>query len=353
VASSPALTEAQAKPCRVAVSWLASFTQQTADRLASLRPLIVAKKFESSATISGTRQVSAVLATFLGLDRILKSCDATRELANRVERLRTAAAAPLAKAQSGKVTTAQVRQAALTLFGLVPEVLAISEAGNSVAASLGIAGQVAQVPKAESKPIGSLAPLPTPKPAPKPAPKPTPASSTSSIKPSFFGPGVKVSTFKVMGSSPAAIRNSIFVHGPHSEWLEGNAAALTQLFVVSNYSFANGTDGCQIVIEDSPAIRLSFKITLPRWISSSGASASTKRWWNGLLHDMAIHEKVHVDIYRATAKLLNAALASSTCATAERNLTAIWNDAERQNCEFDLREYGAAAGLTLKACLAN
>ena len=121
----------------------------------------------------------------------------------------------------------------------------------------------------------------------------------------------------------------------------------TYRFVYSD----NGYGGCQIVTTATPAIVLGYKVTLPRWSPPSGVSAATILWWNGEITGVATHEKVHVDTGRATAKRLNTALAASTCANAERNLQVVWDDETRQDCEFDMKEYGSAAGLSLKACL--
>ena len=113
----------------------------------------------------------------------------------------------------------------------------------------------------------------------------------------------------------------------------------------------NGYGGCGIVTTATPAIVLGYKVTLPRWSPPSGVSAATILWWNGEVTGIATHEKVHVDTGRATAKRLNTALAASTCANADRNLQVVWDEETRQDCEFDMKEYGSAAGLSLKACL--
>ena len=189
--STPAAAGPQgsSNPCTVAVTYLGAFTQQLADDLASLRPLVVAKTFDSGATVVASRRVSATLTAYLGLERTLGSCAATAELGQRVERLRASATTTLNKALSASIVDAQTqRGAAVSLFGLLPEVLALSEAGKTVADSLEMAWQVAQVPDGAAQPIGKLAPLPTPTPIPtrtlKPrsSPKPTarPVSGGSS-----------------------------------------------------------------------------------------------------------------------------------------------------------------------------
>ena len=115
----------------------------------------------------------------------------------------------------------------------------------------------------------------------------------------------------------------------------------------------NGYGGCRIVVTKIPAIVLRYTIVLPRWTAPSGIESTTITWWNSDLRDIATHERVHVGIYRTASKRLNSTLAASTCANAQRNLNAVWKKAQRQNCEFDMREYGSASGLSLSACIAR
>jgi hypothetical protein len=56
---------------------------------------------------------------------------------------------------------------------------------------------------------------------------------------------------------------------------------------------------------------------------------------------------------RAGQKDLNTALAKSTCANAQAHLDAVWTSINRQQCEFDMTEYGTELGLSLKRCIAG
>ena len=173
--------QASANPCPAAVTYLGAFTKQIADDLASLRPLIVARRFESAGTVRATRNVSAILTAYLGLEQTLRACAATRELAQRVQVLRASAEATIETVLSARTADAPVqRNAAVSLFGLLPEVLALSGAATSIADSLEITLDGAQVPAGASKPIGSLPPLPTPKATPKPTPGQTSAGGAAS-----------------------------------------------------------------------------------------------------------------------------------------------------------------------------
>jgi hypothetical protein len=48
---------------------------------------------------------------------------------------------------------------------------------------------------------------------------------------------------------------------------------------------------------------------------------------------------------------MTAALGTSTCANVADHLTAIVRDIDTAQCEFDLKEYGSALGLSLTSCL--
>lgn len=341
-------------PCLFAVTRLGTFTGRMAGDLAALRPLVVSRRFNAADTASAARTVSATLTAYDGVEQAVRACSTTADLSQRVEVLRSRAEGMLTKSLTAGLTDPRVeREAAASLLGLLPEVLALSKAAKGVADGLGVQVAVASVPKGADQPLGSLAPLPTPAPTPKPSPTPKPPTAAT-IKASFFGSGVRVTTYRVTGGTPNDISHSVNANGPYNKWIGGHAAGLTT--VASTYRFVysdDGSGGCQIVVEATPAIVLSYTVTLPRWPPPSGTSPTTIQWWNGTLTDIATHEKVHVDLYRSAAKRLNSTLAASTCANAKHNLDAVWNDAERQNCEFDMKEYGSASGLSLKSCLAQ
>ncbi len=194
---------------------------------------------------------------------------------------------------------------------------------------------------------------PTPGPTPKPTSIPK-APKVTVIRPSFFGPGVSISTFRVRGDTPYEISRSINREGPYSRWLDGSAAGLTKMRAA--YRWHVETDpygGCRIVREAKPAIKLSYTIVLPRWKAPTGVSSGTIQWWNDDVRGIAKHERVHVEIYRDAQQRLNSTLASSTCANVKRRLDRVWNATQREQCEFDMREYGTEMGLSMKACLAG
>ncbi len=339
-----------ANQCAAAVTHLGSYTQRLADDLAALRPLVVAAAFDAAATVDAIRLVAATLTAYLGLGQTVRDCEATADLAQRVERLAQSAEATIEPALSARILDSQVeRDGAVGLLGLLPEVLALSEAAKSVADTLGVEVAVAQVPEDAAQPVGSLPPLTTPKPTPTPK-----SPVAASVKASYFGSNVRITTYRVTGQTRSSLVRSITRNGPHSDWAGETVEGQTR--VTTEYRFVFSTDwsgACRVAVRASPAIEVTYTIVLPKWSPPSGTSATTVKWWNDELAALVKHEKVHVSIYRAAGKRANAVLATSTCRNATRRIESVWSTARRESCEFDMKEYGEAAGLSLTSCLAH
>jgi hypothetical protein len=75
------------------------------------------------------------------------------------------------------------------------------------------------------------------------------------------------------------------------------------------------------------------------------------RWWADELLRVARHERTHVRITTAAARKANKVLASSVCSDWQRRQQPVWRAARRENCQFDMDEYGEASGLTMRACM--
>jgi predicted secreted Zn-dependent protease len=185
------------------------------------------------------------------------------------------------------------------------------------------------------------------------APTPTPrdAPPIPSIGASFFGSGAKVVTYVVGGSSAEEIIASIQASGPFSDWLHARAEALTTAVPRYRFVLADTAGQCQVKVTKKPAIIFTFTITLPSWKRPRGVDQATVRWWAKELQRVATHENHHVQIYRDGAARMTAALSHSTCANVADHLTAIIRDIDTAQCEFDLKEYGSALGLSLTSCL--
>jgi predicted secreted Zn-dependent protease len=187
--------------------------------------------------------------------------------------------------------------------------------------------------------------------APTPTPKPTAPPKIPVIGSSFFGSGAKVVTYQVTGSSMSQIIASIQTNGPLSDWIDARAEGLTAAVPRYRFVLSQVAGQCRIVPTAQPAIIFTFTITLPSWNRPKNADSATVRWWAGELLRVATHERHHVEIYRSGASRMTNALGTSTCANVSDHLGAIVKDIDEQQCEFDLKEYGTALGLTLSSCL--
>jgi|GEM_PF-2229757 len=197
-------------------------------------------------------------------------------------------------------------------------------------------------------------PRPTSKPDPRHTPRPTnvPSNGIPSITGADFGPGVQVSWYSIMGDSPQTLQESILARGPSLAWLGGRAEAMTTPSV--RYRFAktpDGSGGCQIVAVASPAIAITFTVDLPRWAPPRASDPATVRWWSNELRTVVRHERTHVRLLLAATRKANKVLKTSTCGNWSRKLAAVWRETRRENCTFDMDEYGRASGLSLKACM--
>jgi predicted secreted Zn-dependent protease len=191
----------------------------------------------------------------------------------------------------------------------------------------------------------AAAPTPTPK---DPAPPKIPAIGNT-----FFGTGAKVVTYDVVGSTVEQIISSIQSSGPFSDWLHARAEALTSAVPRYRFVLTGAGSHCHIEITSKPAIIFTFTITLPSWSRPKGVGQATVLWWAKELLRVATHERHHVEVYRDGAARMTDALAHSTCANVSDHLRAIVDDIDTEQCEFDLKEYGSALGLSLTSCLAR
>ena len=164
--------------CAFAVVHLGVLSARLAEDLAALRQVVPAKPFSSQAAATANLRVSATLIAIDGdaLVAGLGQCASTQDLAARMAAVLEQAGVAVKAAKTFSSSDAQTQQAAAaTLFGLLPEVLAISKANAVIAVDLGLRDQVAVAPSnLDPRPLGSLPPLPKPTPAATAPPRSTP-----------------------------------------------------------------------------------------------------------------------------------------------------------------------------------
>ena len=334
-------------PCVAAVVHLTAFANRLGSQLAALRPLVTDPTFDSGATAAGIRGVSSTLVAYEGLEARVSSCAATAPIAAQVTAIRQRATSSIDASTAASITDRVTqRAAAAELFGLLDPVLDLAAATDRAAVAAGIDTQVAVIPDESSRPLGSLPPLPTP--APRPSLEPPPNVSTYDA--AFFGPNSTVKTYRVSGDSPLEIVAWIRASGPPVDWI-GRAEALTLATPNIRIGFSGSGSSCRVVAKASPPISFSFTITLPRWVPPSGVSSTTVTWWNAELRRAAVHEHHHVDLWRAAGTSMSRAVSSSTCSNFQSRIASIVKATARENCEFDMAEYGEALGLSLDDCL--
>jgi predicted secreted Zn-dependent protease len=190
-------------------------------------------------------------------------------------------------------------------------------------------------------------------PSDDPIPTSAPPPELTKLGRDFFGPDVDVRTYEVNGRTRAEIARSIEANGPRLEWLGGTAAAVTQVRASANFTLRGSASNCQVVTTGDEAIDFSYRITLPSWDAPSNAPAATVDWWNDEFRAIAVHERTHVEIYRDGIDELNEVVESSTCENLESRLDRAWAPINREQCEFDMREYGAELGLSIDECLSQ
>ena len=174
-----------------------------------------------------------------------------------------------------------------------------------------------------------------------------------------------MTTYRVTGSTPEEIVRSINARGPSDRWLHGRAEAVTLAIPHDRVGFQQNGASCDVVATASPAIYFSFRITIPRWTPPAAAisatatstlsspSRATITWWTAEIRHVATHENHHVDLWRAAGVAMTKAVGTSSCTNLVNRLTKIAADTRRENCEFDMDEYGTALGLSLKDCLGS
>jgi len=162
-----------------------------------------------------------------------------------------------------------------------------------------------------------------------------------------------VETYAVTGATPSEISLSINQNGPYSDWIGGAAQGMTETDIDLDVAYRTSGEGdCTVVLGNVP-VSATYTIVLPAWTPSPGTPAWTVAWWNEALRETAVHERTHVEIYRRGLADLAAALATATCSQAAALVDETSFELNRENCEFDMNEYGTRIGLTMESCLSG
>lgn len=304
---------ASSSPCPAALGQLERFSKKLAADLAAMRPLVVATEFDSWATVTAARRVSATLTAYPGLVPALESCHDTSVLAAQVDRLRGNAEATLANAFSSSVIDAPAqRGAAATLFGLLPEVLALSEAGQAIAARLGVRMDVAVVADGDAKPLGSLPPLATP------TPPPVRDKLVALPRLSVTIWHASVRYFAISGKNPTELEMSDQTNIPRTASGEKTSHAFAYMEVISDtlrptYTTNPSAKNCKTL---GLTGKMTYRVTIPQWTTPSRVLPQMLKWWRSVNEHVRWHEEQHVRIYEKWIPKLSKRLALRACSAA-------------------------------------
>jgi predicted secreted Zn-dependent protease len=194
---------------------------------------------------------------------------------------------------------------------------------------------------------------PTTETVPQSTGKPAGNQQLAGITASFFGPNVTLNTYQVTGRTTSEIIASTEQNGPYLEWLHGRATALTQAQPSFNATGQSTPTGCRVVTTAAKAISFTYTVTLPGWVQPPNVSSSTVDWWKAEIREIAVHERHHIELYRAAEDELDRVIRASSCTDVAARTKEIISRLNRDQCEFDMREYGAELGLSLDDCLNN
>ena len=351
-AASTRVPARSADPCAVAIAHLSAFASQLGAELATLRPKVTDPAFDSGGTSVIVARVAATLRAFDGLEARTAACSHTASLVGDVATVRLRASSALDVSSAASINDGPVqREAATQLFDLLATVQHLATGTETAAHDAGLEAQIAKIPDASTKPIGSLPPLATDALPPPVRSTPGP-DGIPTYDAAYFGPNSTVTTYRVTGSTPREIGRSILANGPLDRWLKGRAEALTLAIPHDKITFSQSGSACRVT-SGSPAFSFSFRITLPRWTPPPDVPKSTVTWWITEIRHVATHENHHVDLWRTAGAAMSKAVAGSTCTNLASRLQKIVQDTRRENCEFDMKEYGEAMGLSIESCLTS
>jgi hypothetical protein len=107
------------------------------------------------------------------------------------------------------------------------------------------------------------------------------------------------------------------------------------------------------VASGDPAVSIHYEVLLPAWTPPGGRSVEVGvgDWWALELGETVAHESHHIALYEEHLIAMRQLVDQGSCDSVSDGLNVIWEGALQANCEFDLAEYGYAAGLTLESCL--
>jgi len=124
--TSSTFSQDKSADCVAAKSRVPAYAQRLARDIASLRPLVVAERFDPAKTTGAIGQLDETLTAFAEIDPPYHGCATSGGLTLQVEYVVARASATMKMSQAPGITNANLQQrVVLNLYGYLPEVLAL------------------------------------------------------------------------------------------------------------------------------------------------------------------------------------------------------------------------------------
>ena len=126
---------------------------------------------------------------------------------------------------------------------------------------------------------------------------------------------VRVSTYKVSGSTLSALERSLSVHGPVVPGSKGRAFAAVETTFLHNFEPVPGPRACRFSRKGKVGLR--SEVFLPEWRQRDRAPADLRAKWDVISQYAVIHESGHIKISHKYARILENAYKSASAPTCE------------------------------------
>ncbi|SJZ87349.1 DUF922 domain-containing protein [Consotaella salsifontis] len=183
------------------------------------------------------------------------------------------------------------------------------------------------------------------------------AAAALSLSGSATAGQVKESTkyFMVRGNTLEELDRELAAAGPKMEDTGIHHPASTEVKFDGRVTYRATADGCSV---DRANLRLSLKLTLPKWKPRKPADAATTLIWKTVSSDILRHEREHAAIAKEWLDRTEMAIRNlrhePNCEAMEAKVKSVTDDYlaahQKAQMEFDLRE-GREIGWRLKRAL--
>ncbi|WP_226573602.1 DUF922 domain-containing protein [Acuticoccus sediminis] len=126
---------------------------------------------------------------------------------------------------------------------------------------------------------------------------------------------VKISTYKVTGSTLSSLERSLRVHGPTVPGSDGRAFAAVETTFLHNFEPVEKNGRCRY--SRNGRVGLRSEVILPEWRQRDRASPDLQAKWDVISQYAVIHETGHIKISQKYARNLETAYKNASAPTCE------------------------------------